>query len=81
VTERAVQDLPLNGRNYINLAQLTTGANEGPANGLTSGTRPADRRQTSSISANGQSELVNDEMVDGMDNTNASLELSAYARR
>lgn len=68
VTEQAVQDLPLNGRNYINLAQLTPGSNEGPANGLTSGTRPDDRRQTSSISVNGQSDVINDEMVDGMDN-------------
>ncbi len=68
VTEKAVQDLPLNGRNYINLAQITPGANEGPPNGLTSGARPDDRRQTSSISVNGQSDVINDEMVDGMDN-------------
>ena len=45
VTEKAVQDLPLNGRNYINLAQITPGANEGPPNGLNSGARPDDRRQ------------------------------------
>ncbi|HEX4650434.1 MAG TPA: TonB-dependent receptor [Granulicella sp.] len=68
VTQKAVQDLPLNGRNYINLAQITPGANEGPPNGLTSGSRPDDRRQTSSISVNGQSDVINDEMVDGMDN-------------
>jgi Carboxypeptidase regulatory-like domain/TonB dependent receptor len=68
VTEKAVQDLPLNGRNYINLAQITPGANEGPPNGLTSGARPDDRRQTSSISVNGQSDVINDEMVDGLDN-------------
>jgi Carboxypeptidase regulatory-like domain/TonB dependent receptor len=68
VTEKAVQDLPLNGRNYINLAQITPGANEGPPNGLNSGARPDDRRQTSAISVNGQSEVINDEMVDGMDN-------------
>jgi Carboxypeptidase regulatory-like domain/TonB dependent receptor len=68
VTEKAVQDLPLDGRNYINLAQITPGANEGPPNGLTSGARPDDRRQTSSISVNGQSDVINDELVDGLDN-------------
>ncbi len=68
VTEQAVQDLPLNGRNYINLAQITPGANEGPGDGLTSGARPDDRRQTSQVSVNGQSEIINDEMIDGLDN-------------
>jgi hypothetical protein len=68
VTEKAVQDLPLNGRNYINLAQITPGANEGPPNGLNSGARPDDRRQTSAISVNGQSDVINDELVDGLDN-------------
>ena len=68
VTEQAVQDLPLSGRNYINLAQITPGASEGPGNGLTSGARPDDRRQTSAVVANGQSEILNDETVDGLDN-------------
>ena len=68
VTQQQVEDLPLNGRNYINLAQIVPGANEGPGNGLTSGARPDDRRQTSSVSANGQSEILNDELVDGLDN-------------
>jgi len=68
VTDQSVQDLPLSGRNYINLVQITPGANEGPGNGLTSGARPDDRRQTSAVVANGQSEILNDELVDGLDN-------------
>ena len=68
IGQTAVQDLPLNGRNFVQLAQLTVGSNEGPPNGLTSGQRPDDRRQSSSISVNGQSEILNDELVDGMDN-------------
>lgn len=69
ITEKAVQDLPLNGRNYVTLAQITPGANAGPPNGLSSGARPDDRRQTSSISLNGQSDVINDYLIDGMDNT------------
>src|SRR5947209_2769954 len=68
VTERAVQDLPLNGRNYINLVQIIPGAAEAAPNSINSGNRPDDRRPSSSISINGQSEVLNDQLVDGLDN-------------
>ncbi len=68
VTTQAVQDLPLNGRNFVQLAQQVPGANQGPGNGLTSGNRPDDRRQSSAVSVNGQTEVINNEMIDGMDN-------------
>ncbi|MGO4516680.1 TonB-dependent receptor [Terriglobus sp. 2YAB30_2] len=68
VTERAVQDLPLNGRNFINLVQVMPGATEGAPNSINSGNRPDDRRPSSSISINGQSEVLNDQLVDGLDN-------------
>lgn len=64
----AVQDLPLSGRNYSSLIELTPGVNGGPPNGLTSGVRPNDRRQSTSISVLGQSEATNNQMIDGMDN-------------
>ncbi len=44
---KEVQDLPVNGRNFIRLIQGLPGANEGLPNSLASGTRPDDRRQTS----------------------------------
>ncbi len=67
-TEAQVEDLPLNGRNYIALAQLAAGAHEGSAISLSGGQRPDDRRQTSSISVNGQSDANNNELIDGVDN-------------
>jgi hypothetical protein len=68
VTSQSVQDLPLNGRNYVQLVQLVPGANEGPGNGLTSGGRPDDRRQSSSFSVNGQDDTLNNFIIDGFDN-------------
>jgi len=67
INERAVQDLPLNGRNFVVLAQLAAGANEGEANSLASGARPDDRRQTSAISVNSQPSSSNNFLIDGMD--------------
>jgi hypothetical protein len=68
LTENSVQDLPLDGRNFVQLAQNTAGANQGPPHGLTSGTRADDRRMSSAISVNGQSDIINNEMIDGADN-------------
>ncbi len=67
VTSMAVQDLPLNGRNFVQLVQLVPGANEGPGNGLTSGGRPDDRRSTNGFSVNGQDDTLNNYVVDGID--------------
>jgi len=67
VTDMAVQDLPLNGRNFVQLVQLVPGANEGPGNGLTSGGRPDDRRTTNGFSVNGQDDTLNNYIVDGID--------------
>jgi hypothetical protein len=73
VTEKAVQDLPVNGRNFVRLVQLAPGANEGLPNSLASGTRPDDRRQTSAISINGALDNQNNQMIDGMDNNERAI--------
>ncbi|HTM12701.1 MAG TPA: carboxypeptidase regulatory-like domain-containing protein [Bryobacteraceae bacterium] len=68
VAAQSVQDLPLNGRNYVTLVQSTVGVAVGPSNSILSGTRPDERRQTANISANGQNEVFNNSLIDGMDN-------------
>ena len=68
VTAKAVQDLPLNGRNFVQLVALIPGANEGPGSGLSSGNRPDDRRSNAAgLSVNGQDESLNNWVVDGID--------------
>ena len=68
VDSQAVQDLPLNGRDFFNLVQIQPGVNSGSPGDIGTSTRPDDRRMTSELSANGQSALYNNNMVDGMDN-------------
>ncbi len=67
ISTQALQNLPLNGRNFVVLAQLTAGASEGEATGLPSGTRPDDRRLTSAVSVNAQPTSFNNFTIDGVD--------------
>jgi hypothetical protein len=73
VSSNAVENLPLNGRNFIRLAQLAPGANESVQNAMSSGNRPDDRRRTSSISVNGMHDYANNFMIDGMDNNERAI--------
>jgi Carboxypeptidase regulatory-like domain/TonB dependent receptor len=68
ITSQATQDLPLNGRNVTDLITLSAGVTGGLSNALSSGTRPDDRRLSSTFTANGQSDQLNNNMIDGMDN-------------
>jgi outer membrane receptor protein involved in Fe transport len=73
VSEKAVQDLPVAGRNITRLVQLVPGAFEGVSNSLASGTRPDERRQTSAVSINGAMDNQNNQLIDGMDNNERAI--------
>jgi len=68
ISTTEVADLPLNGRNIINLVQISAGVNEGASNAVNNGTNDRDRRQTASFSVNGQNDFMNNNLLDGMDN-------------
>jgi len=73
ITNRAVQDLPMDGRNFVRLVQLAPGATESVQNAGAGGGRVDDRRQTNSVSANGQIDGANNFMLDGMDNNDRNI--------
>jgi hypothetical protein len=68
VENAQVQDLPLNGRNFINLVTLQPGVTAGLGGAFGAGTKPDDHRETSSYSANGQTDQANNNLIDGFDN-------------
>ena len=68
VQRRAVQDLPLNGRNYVQLVHLTAGVTTGQQGGNIEGAGAFVPRGTGSFNANGQRGQNNNFMVDGIDN-------------
>ena len=68
VQRRAVQELPLNGRNYVQLVHLTAGVTTGQQGGNIEGAGAFVPRGTGSFNANGQRGQNNNFMVDGIDN-------------
>lgn len=70
IAGKAVQDVPENQRNYVNLAQIQAGANEGSNAGAANGdsNRPGAQHMTSVISVNGQPDSLNQHLIDGADN-------------
>lgn len=82
VEARQVAELPLNGRNFVQLATLgpgVTGVGFGSRGTIMSGNRPDDLRPGSEIFANGNREGSNNFLWDGIDN-NERLTLSIVLR-
>ena len=71
IQEQQVQELPLNGRNFVQLATLTagvSGAGSGMRGTIMSGTRPDDLRPGTELFVNGNRENANNYLYDGIDN-------------
>ena len=82
VETKQIVDLPLNGRNFVQLAILgpgVTGVGYGASGTIMSGSRPDDLRPGSEIFSNGNREGSNNFMYDGIDN-NERLTLSITLR-
>src|SRR5204863_7395153 len=73
INEKTVQDAPIPGRNIIRMVQMIPGASEGALSSLANGTRPDERRQTSSVSINGVNDVLNNQLGDGMDNNERTI--------
>jgi hypothetical protein len=82
VGERLVNQLPLNGRNFVQLATLSpgvTGVGTSATGTIQGGGRPDDKRAGSEIFSNGNREGDNNYLIDGTDD-NERLTLSLVLR-
>lgn len=82
IEQKAIEDLPLNGRNFVQLAVLgpgVVGVGFGSRGTIMSGTRPDDLRPGSELFSNGNRENSNNFLMDGVDN-NERLTLSITLR-
>jgi hypothetical protein len=82
IETKAIVDLPLNGRNFVQLATLgpgVTGVGFGAAGTIMSGSRPDDLRPGSELFSNGNREGSNNFLMDGVDN-NERLTLAITLR-
>ena len=67
-TQKRIEDLPLNGRNFFKLTYLAPGTNEG-ATGTSAGAGSTDNnRPGTALSVNGMRIFDNNFLLDGMDN-------------
>jgi hypothetical protein len=79
IAPEAVQDLPLPNRNYFAIVETLPGVSMGAQGGSniggsnTSGSSRVDRRPFSTIVANGQSDALNNHLINGFDNNEAAF--------
>ncbi|MGH9617243.1 MAG: carboxypeptidase regulatory-like domain-containing protein, partial [Acidobacteriaceae bacterium] len=70
---RTIRDLPLNGRNFIQLTYLTAGVNAGPQGIVQQGNIPENERGNGAVQANGLQATNNNFLLDGFDNNEQQI--------
>jgi len=75
IEQSRVNDLPLDGRDFVELAYLTPGVNSGPNAGYTvqQGGIPEDQRGNASIQVNGLTATNNNFLLNGFDNNEQQI--------
>jgi hypothetical protein len=75
IEQSRVRDLPLDGRDFVELAYLTPGVNSGPNAGYTvqQGGIPEDQRGNASIQVNGLTATNNNFLLNGFDNNEQQI--------
>src|ERR1700735_2361107 len=73
ITAGPISSLPLNGRDFIQLAYLTPGVNQGPSGIVQQGSIPENERANGAIQANGLNATNNNFLLDGFDNNEQQI--------
>jgi hypothetical protein len=73
IEQSRVNDLPLNGRNFIQLAYLSPGVNAGPEGIVQQGGIPENERGNGAIQANGLMATNNNFLLNGFDNNEQQI--------
>ena len=73
IEQTQVHDLPLNGRNFLQLAYLSPGVNQGEAGAVQQGGIPENERGNGSIHVNGLMATNNNFLLNGFDNNEQQI--------
>ena len=73
IEETQVHDLPLNGRDFVQLAYLSPGVNEGEVGAVQQGGIPENERANGSIHVNGLMATNNNFLLNGFDNNEQQI--------
>ncbi len=73
IDETRVNDLPLNGRDFVQLAYLSPGVNQGPSGIVQQGGIPENERGNGAIQANGLMATNNNFLLNGFDNNEQQI--------